>query len=354
VSKRKRGAFIISLDFELHWGFFDRRPLDAPAKRQLSAAREAAGDLLDLFEERKVHATWAAVGLLLPENREARRELRPALLPRYERRELDPYAVEVGENEEEDPWHYAASIARRIAAVPGQEPATHTYGHYYCLEEGQDEASFEADLRSAVEAGGRLGARPVSIIFPRNQHKPAYDDILRRWGIRAYRGNPAAWCYAEADERKANMPFRRALRLLDAYLPLVRDLDYRWEEAHCGAADTAAGAETEAAGTGPCNFRASRFLRPYSQKFRLFEPLRLKRICGELEAAARDGKIYHLWWHPHNFAAHRAENMAFLCRVLDRFEKLRRRFGMESLSMGEAAQKELKEGPERATSSGGA
>jgi len=53
--------------------------------------------------------------------------------------------------------------------------------------------------------------------------------------------------------------------------------------------------------------------------------------------AAEAGALYHLWWHPENFGAFLDENLAFLERILDHFEWLQRRVGMQSMTMTEAA-----------------
>ena len=58
------GALVISLDFELHWGVRDKRPVDGPYRENLLGAREAIPQMLDLFEEFGVAATWATVGFL--------------------------------------------------------------------------------------------------------------------------------------------------------------------------------------------------------------------------------------------------------------------------------------------------
>ena len=55
------GIFTISLDFELHWGVHDQRPLAAYA-RNLLGAREAIPRMLELFDA--IALTWATVGLL--------------------------------------------------------------------------------------------------------------------------------------------------------------------------------------------------------------------------------------------------------------------------------------------------
>jgi hypothetical protein len=65
--------------------------------------------------------------------------------------------------------------------------------------------------------------------------------------------------------------------------------------------------------------------------------MRFKRISTTLERAARDGRIIHLWWHPHNFAAQPEYNLTFLRRILLVFASCRERFGMRSLSMRDAA-----------------
>lgn len=56
---------------------------------------------------------------------------------------------------------------------------------------------------------------------------------------------------------------------------------------------------------------------------------------NDLTYAARQGLVYHLWWHPHNFGKHLEENMGMLRRILDRFHGLRERYGMQSKNMAE-------------------
>ena len=88
---------------------------------------------------------------------------------------------------------------------------------------------------------------------------------------------------------------------------------------------------------GLADVRASRFLRPYSPRLQRLEPLRVRRITKGIEAAAREGRVYHLWWHPHNFGIHLDENLKVLGQIIDAFDRCRQRDGMESLTMAEAA-----------------
>src|SRR5690606_7311386 len=79
---------------------------------------------------------------------------------------------------------------------------------------------------------------------------------------------------------------------------------------------------------------ASRFLRPYSRNS-VLESLKMKRILSEMTYAAKNGKIYHLWWHPHNFGQHTRENMVQLEEILVHFADCRKEYGFESKAMGD-------------------
>ena len=55
--------------------------------------------------------------------------------------------------------------------------------------------------------------------------------------------------------------------------------------------------------------------------------------------AAVNNKIFHLWWHPHNFSNYQNENFEFLTKILAHFKKLNCEFGFESVSMSELAER---------------
>ena len=319
------GALVISLDFEQHWGMRD----GAPARRNGHAPRADPGPvvagMLDLFEEFDVAATWATVGFLFARSK---RELEhfappPPARPAYANPALDPYGEPLGEDETADPLHFAPSVIDAIRRRPRQEIASHTFSHFYCLEPGQDRSAFAADLASAVAIANASGVRLRSIVFPRNQRNPAYDDLLVAAGLRCYRGNPGAWMYRAAARRGGRWAARGA-RLLDAYVDVAGPLTTPWT--------------VVARPGGLCDVPASFFVRPYAPSRRALEPLRRRRIVASLERAARAREIVHLWWHPHNFATHTGENLAFLRGVLEAFAPLRAGEGMRSLTMAEVAQ----------------
>lgn len=80
---------------------------------------------------------------------------------------------------------------------------------------------------------------------------------------------------------------------------------------------------------------ASRFLRPCAGRLAPVHPLHLVAITRGMTRAARTGRGYHLWWHPHNFGRNLEGNMAGLERIAAHFAMLRDRFGMQSLAMGD-------------------
>ena len=54
-----------------------------------------------------------------------------------------------------------------------------------------------------------------------------------------------------------------------------------------------------------------------------------------MAAAARAGRDYHLWWHPHNFGADPEANMAALGAILSTYAALRDAHGWPSRAMGD-------------------
>lgn len=319
------GALVLSLDFELHWGVSERvHPPDHPYTANLHGAREAVTELLRVFTERDVHATWATVGKLFAHGRIDLEAFLPETKPAYDNPNVDTYRIPVGESEEADPLHFAPSLIEQIQKAPGQEVACHTFAHYYCDEPGQTVDTFRADLDAAASIAARHGVQHRSLVFPRNQVAPVYVAELAPKGIDVYRGNPPNPLYSEQPKSRLARHAVRAVRLADSYVNLSGHHTVPWAEIDEGTI---------------ANVRASRFLRPYSRRLRALEPLRRRRVKAGLQAAAQRGEIFHLWWHPHNFGRQLSENLTALEDILDTFHRLREQYGMESLTMAEAADK---------------
>jgi hypothetical protein len=322
----QKGAFIISLDFELYWGVRDSRTLES-YKSNLLAVRRVVPALLKLFEEYGVHATWATVGFLFFETRKELIQALPFRKPYYSNPRLSPYdhLEEIGQDEEGDPFHYAPSLIKQIASFPHQEIGSHTFSHYYCLEKGQDIETFRDDLEAAKKVASKYKMDMGSLVFPRNQLNAEYLSVCKELGFKAYRGNECSWIY-RAKNREHESLFRRGVRFLDAYVNISGHNCYSLEENPLDF---------------PVNIPSSRFLRPVSSSRRILEPLRMHRILSGLSHAAKNRMIYHLWWHPHNFGEHMEENLSFLKKILDHYAKMKEIYGMESLNMRDLARRSL-------------
>lgn len=313
------GALVVSLDFELHWGVRDFVPLDAKERERLLAARAVIPRILDLFEEFSIHATWATVGILFARTREEFKEFRPKAAPQYRNSAFDPYREATGQNESEDPFHFAPSLIAEIASRPGQEIASHSFSHYYCLEEGATLEDFSADLDSAMALARHTGYELRSYVFPRNQVDPACIPVLRRAGIESYR---------DVEEVEAKRPRRfrqqrrwknRLSRLLDSYWDVNGSQTSKWPEP-----------------SPPVCLRASRYFRPSNNALRSFEGLLIERIRKAMRRAAEQREMFHLWWHPEDFAGNPDANLRNLREVLQLFAHYRALHGMQSRSMVEA------------------
>lgn len=318
------GALVVSLDFELEWGVVDTLAVGGGYRDALLGARKAVPRMLDAFQTRGIAATWATVGFLFAESRDELDAHAPGVLPHYANPAFDPYRVEVGRDEKDDPIHYAPSLLREIASRPRQEIGSHTYSHFYCLEEGATAEAFDADLASAVSIAAARGVTLRSLVFPRNQIHEDFLPIAARHGLIAFRG-PEPHVLASPRTRAAQQATPlRAGRLLDAHVALTGDnvLARKDIRARHGIVDVP----------------GSRFLRPFSTSLRAIDSLRIRRIVYGMKAAARRGGIYHLWWHPHNFGRHMEANFAALDVVLATYAELRESHGFASLTMSEAAE----------------
>jgi hypothetical protein len=309
--------FVISLDFELLWGVFD--VIDYRSKKQyFRQTKDVIPQILDLFQEYDIHATWATVGMLFNQNWEEWESNIPEVLPNYKKLELSAYnfgkALKSASTEE---FCFAPNLIQKIAQTPGQELATHTYSHYYCLEEGQTAESFEKDIENAVAIASNMDIELKSLVFPRNQIAPEYLSICNKRGIENVRSNPRSWYWKDATSSSILDKFGRTG---DAYFDLGKKSYpsnhlYRIQDE-------------------PLEQKASRFFRPVEGNKNL-RKLKLNRILSEMEWAAKNDEVYHLWWHPHNFGNLPEESMNDLKIILNRFQQMKSKYNFQSLNMVE-------------------
>lgn len=322
---------MISLDFELYWGMFDKVTLDDYGAN-IKGAHEAIPLLLSLFAQNDIHATWATVGMLMAQNKDELLELLPPshLQPKYRDMKLSAYEhlakSRVGENHTDDPYHFGAYLVEKIIQTPHQELGSHTFSHYYTQDGNENSTEvFDADCDAFKKVAQHFNTEITSIVFPRNQTTSGALEVCAQHGITAYRGTPAHFLYTGKKESEQTNPLLRILRLVDAYLNVSGHHTY------------AMSTVTHATLPALKNVPGSRFLRPYSKRLHMLEKLRIQRIKNSMTHAAQNGEVFHLWWHPHNFGINRKENMQNLLEIINHFHALKEAYGMQSATMREIA-----------------
>ncbi len=320
------GVFTVSLDFELHWGVFDKRDRDA---RQTCYKNTLAiiPKMLQLFAEHEVHVTWASVGSLFAKNQQEWEQLKPLNQPHYINESLSAYqyAAKNGLAQHHHWAHFAPDSVAAILQYPGQELGTHTFSHYYCLEQLKGGDAFDEDLKAANKAAALFGSKPVSLVFPRNQFNPKNLHTCFTNGIQVVRSNPKTWFWSPIPDENTGM-MRKIFRTGDAYVPMstIRTsypLSSLQKEKDL-----------------PIQLPASRLLRSWSPKYPLSNKLALKRVLNEMLTAAQKKECYHLWWHPENFGDYPTENLQNLEAILKYYKQLKNKLGMQSWNMGEYLQ----------------
>ncbi|MFT4661277.1 MAG: peptidoglycan/xylan/chitin deacetylase (PgdA/CDA1 family) [Patiriisocius sp.] len=317
------GHLIISIDLELNWGVLDRRD-NASYKKQIVNGRNVFMDVLRTFEENKISATVATVGLLFNESKEDILRDIPKSLPSYNVEDATPFKghlEKIGLNEDDDEIHYGKKIIDELKKYKNIEIGTHTYGHYYCMDEGHDKDSFQADLDLAISKGKENDIEIKSIVYPRNQINQDYLKTTFDKGVITYRGNEKSWMYSGGLKRKTNV-FVRSLRIIDAYLNLSGHHTYSLPKYLEGEM---------------INLPSSRFFRPVRVKQRIASKFKVRRIKNAMSYAAEKNEIFHLWWHPHNFGANEKIMLGELQQIIEHYKFLNSKYGMYSVTMNQLA-----------------
>jgi len=321
---KRNGKFIISLDFELFWGVRDKRNIE-DYKSNILGVQQVIPKLLNIFDQYNIKATFATVGFLFCETKDELLTNIPIVKPLYKNQNLSPYNGyfdNIGADYHFDKFHFAPNLIKEIRKY-NQEIATHTFSHYYCLEEGQTIEAFKSDIETAMQVAKKYAIHLQSLVFPRNQFNDEYLNVCADLGIICYRGNEESWIYrARNDENETKL--RRAFRLIDSYFNISGHNCYPDEYLKMKY---------------PINIPASRFLRPFSKKLKIFDILRINRIKSDMTYAAKNNLTYHLWWHPHNFGANQYENFYILEKILKHYKFLNNKYGFQSYAMGELAMK---------------
>jgi hypothetical protein len=281
-----------SLDFELRWGLHDQLRMELDAYRKnLEGAREAVPELLRLFIERGVRATWATVGALACQDWDDYYRRAPPP-PRY----ANPFLAFSRRYADLDPHgrlHFAPELVLQVALAEGQDLGTHTFSHIFLGEIGVMLEDTEADYAATSTLfSERFGQLPTSLVFPRNQ--VAFLPLYRSKGITAWRDNEENWYHRLTHH--ADHPLVRVRRLADALTP--------WHTRGGWFAD----------GRTPSTLFVRVNLPEVAWK------AHLAKIATEA-GRARHGDVLHFWLHPHNIGGNVRRGIKRLAEVLDTLDR---------------------------------
>jgi peptidoglycan/xylan/chitin deacetylase (PgdA/CDA1 family) len=301
------------------WGVRENRSIDVYGDAILGV-HNAIPKMLDIFDKYGVKSTFAAVGFLFLKNKEELLAHIPALMPSYVNPKVSPYGTYIDSLESfaDDRYHFAPHIIEDLKTRENCEIATHTLSHYNALAEGQTKESFRADLREAIKIANEKGVQIRSIVFPRNQCNADYLEACKELGIICYRGKDRY--------KRGKKPSS-----IDRYIPLFNDRPYQIDDIY---------------GEPIINLWGSEHWRPNINSNAILDRfktrVRTNRIKRSMSLAAKNNLIYHIWWHPHEFGRYTEEKLAVLEDVCAHYRRLNDKYGFQSATMGEFAQKVLR------------
>jgi peptidoglycan/xylan/chitin deacetylase (PgdA/CDA1 family) len=313
----RRGAFILSLDFELIWGTLDRRGPGAFRELCERERSEVFGALLALLEEFEIPATWCVLGHLMldscaPVNGRKHPEI---IRPTHPWQRRDWFAHDPCSDEEHAPIFYGRSLVERLLeARVAQEIGCHGFSHVIFGDPGCSRETAQSEIRACVQAAGELGIAPRSFAFPRN--RVGHLDVLREHGFTCFRGPEPVWHMGGGHAGR----LRRVGHLADVVVarrpPVV--LPERTQ--------------------GLINIPGSMIFFPaHGPRRHIPISRRVRRALKGVECAAHEQRIMHLWFHPTNFADETDAMLGGLRTVLGEVARRRERAELEVLPMAELA-----------------
>ena len=318
VRDSRKGVFTLSLDFELLWGTVD---LHGPERfrRACEIEREVVIDrLLDLLDEHRIPATWCILGhLFLSECRRSGGLAHPELLrPLHRWVRGDWLQHDPCSDESRAPLFYGRSLVEKIRACrTPQEIGSHSFSHAIFSDEGCTREVAASELSASVEAARHMGLELRSFAFPRNG--VGHLDLLPQFGFRSYRGRAPRW-YERREPPTALHRLARLWAVVAATPPPV--------------------VTPEPAGAGLTNVPASMIYFPmHGMRRHVGVSRRVRRAQKGLAAAARSGRVFHLWFHPTNLADEPEAMFSGLREILATVQGLVREGRLDVATMGDQA-----------------
>lgn len=297
------GTVVVSVDAELGWEFHS---LPSPPPNRVAAARTGWLRLLELFDEYELPASWGIVGHLYLEDCDGEHADHP-MGPEWFGRERGAWA-------DRPELRFGQGLIDRVVdADQPHELCAHSFSHVLFDHPETTPAAARAELSLLERAAGQSFD---SFIFPHNG--VGHRDALAEAGYRCYRGL--------APTRSDAGPVSRLRKLVRAV---------------AGAAPVVTPSVDE---YGLVNVPASLYLFDMEGAVRaglelLGEDPVVRRARRGVDAAARTGRLCHLWLHPNNLRNRR--HVRRLEKVLEYVAKREAAGDVRVDTMGTVAERTL-------------
>ena len=286
----ERAAFTVSLDFELMWGTKDRPYGESFRKLCEIERREVVDRLLGLLAEYGIRATWGVVGNLFLKK------------------------------DHEDPLLYGSELIEKIRRCPvRQEIGSHTMTHAILGAPNCTAEMAERELGDWVRVARANAVDFQTLILPRN--RIGHLDIARRLGFRCYRGEAQAWY--ESQPRPVQR-LGHLLEILFAHTPvsvMPQENQGMWSI------------------PGSMLYTPAFGLRRYVPVW-----LRVLRAKRGLNAALRQKRVFHLWFHPTDLTRRTDAMLDGLRRIFQRAASLRDAGQLDILPMRDLIPADVRNG----------
>ena len=252
IGAMSTGAVTISIDLELAWGNWDnleRHHIEHVERSERMIVKR----LIEILDRYEIPVTWALVAALLDR------------------------ASAKGREGGERNW-YAPDVIDTIRAARVAHDLGSHGGHHRYLN-GMSDAEADEDLSFARSIHDANGLPFRSFVFPRNL--VGKTQLLEKHGAKVYRGQDRAW---HERIRSRQMQAGRIANLVDKMLPI--------------APETVAPERDH----GLVNLPGSLLFMGRDGVRRYARPGTMRRkLAKGVAAASREGRVFHLWFHPSNF-----------------------------------------------------
>lgn len=276
---KNQASFCISIDCELAWGVSDNIS-NKFIKKTLDLDEKICFDLLDIFNQFNISATWAIVAAMLDNNNSMINVIHSSA------------------------WYNPKIIEKISYSKNYQELASHSYGHpNFNIH---DEDFINEDFEKAEYFFSKNKINVKSFVFPRNQIK--YLNLLDKHGIKIYRGLDKSF-YKKI--YKYNKTLGRVANLIDKIIPfstntvLPTTSDFNLTELNSSLL----------------------FISRYGYKKIITEFSILHKARQGIDKAIKNKECFHMWFHPSNFYYNTERQFLLLKKIL-KYLNLKRNQGL--------------------------